>query len=76
MDGSETLPQGEAAELACQVLGMLVWMRGDICGDGLHICDMEMDDGCAVDLYSFAFAGHRWTDSEALGLATTSWTQD
>ena len=57
VDRSDTLAQVKGklvAELAPRARHVGVRMRGggDIGEDGLRICDTEMDEGCAVELYS------------------------
>ena len=57
VDGSETLAQVKGklvAELGvphARQVGVRMRGGGDIGNDDLRICDTEMDEGCAVELY-------------------------
>ena len=57
VDGSDTLAQVKEKLLAelgvssARHVGVRMRGGGDIGGDSLRICDTEMDEGCAVELY-------------------------
>ena len=57
VDGSDTLAQVKGKLLAelgmsrARRVGVRMKGGGDIGGDDLRICDTEMDEGCAVELY-------------------------
>ena len=62
VDGSDTLAQVKGKLLAelgvphARRIGVRMKGGGDIGDDDLRICDTEMDEGCAVELYSTGLA--------------------